>query len=131
MKLPGGAQNGRIYRRGGEKRRRSMAEINRILSGDFDEILDRIESGIMSGSVSATCEGSNDWDEDGARCSVRVFERFSFIGGNRLSMTVVLFQARGGPVRLTAVTAGGSQALFFKINTFGEEAFMGALEELL
>ena len=36
-------------------------------------------------------------------------------------------------LRLTAVTAGGSQALLFKINTWGEESFLkkfvNAIEE--
>ena len=35
------------------------------------------------------------------------------------------------PVQLSAITAGGSQAVFFKINTLGEEAFLDKLIELL
>ena len=32
---------------------------------------------------------------------------------------------------LSAITSGGSQAIFFKINTVGEENFLRALEEIL
>ena len=32
---------------------------------------------------------------------------------------------------LCAITSGGSQALFFKMNTFGEEAFLDTLREIL
>ena len=46
-------------------------------------------------------------------------------------MSVTLFQNGDGPVHLSAVTAGGSQAMFFKINTWGEESFLEKLEELL
>ena len=35
-----------------------------------------------------------------------------------------------GPIHLSAITSGGSQALFFKVNTFGEEAFLDKLREL-
>ena len=35
------------------------------------------------------------------------------------------------PVRLSAIASGGSQAVFFKVNTFGEEAFLDKLRELL
>ena len=35
------------------------------------------------------------------------------------------------PVQLSAITARGSQAVFFKINTWGEEAFLDKLIELL
>lgn len=63
--------------------------------------------------------------------SVRVFERFSYTGGNRVSLNVTLFQNGEEPVHLSAITAGGSQAVFFKLNTFGEEAFLDKLIELL
>ena len=62
---------------------------------------------------------------------MQVFERYSFLGNNRVSMTVTLFQAEGGPIHLSAITAGGSQAIFIKINTFGEEAFLNKLREVL
>ena len=37
----------------------------------------------------------------------------------------------GGKLHLTAITAGGSQAMFFKINTWGEEAFLDTLARVL
>lgn len=108
-----------------------MAKLERQLWGDFDRTLSVIQQGILEGSMSATLEGASDFLDANARCSVRVFERYSYMGGNRLSMTVTLFQSAGGPVQLSAITAGGSQAMFFKINTFGEEAFLDRLRELL
>ena len=108
-----------------------MAQITETLNGSFTQILNKIETGIINGSVSASLEASEDFRDGDAKCSVRVFERYSYIGGNRLSMSVTLFQNGNGPVRLCAVTSGGSQAVFFKINTFGEEAFLDKLRELL
>lgn len=108
-----------------------MAKLERTLTGNFDQILARIHSGVMGGSLSATLEDSSDFRDGNARCSVRVFERYSYAGGNRVSMNVTLFQAGDGPVRLTAITAGGSQALFFKINTWGEESFLDTLRDIL
>ena len=35
------------------------------------------------------------------------------------------------PVRLSAITAGGSQAVFFKVNTLGEESFLNDVKDLL
>lgn len=107
-----------------------MAKLERALAGDFDEILRTIEDGILSGSISASLEDSSDFEEEGARCSVRVFERYSYAGSNRVSLSVTLFQS-GGDVHLSAITAGGSQAVFWKVNTWGEEAFLDKLRELL
>lgn len=108
-----------------------MAKLETTLRWSFHQALDIIERGILEGSVSATLEDRSDFSSPNARCAVRVFERYSWSGGNRLSMTVTLFQADGGPVQLSAITAGGSQALFWKVNTFGEEAFLDKLREVL
>ena len=35
------------------------------------------------------------------------------------------------PIRLSAITAGGSQAVFFKVNTLGEESFLDDVKDLL
>lgn len=74
-----------------------MAKLEKTLHEDFDALLARIEQGILEGSVSASLEASSDFSEAGARCSVRVFERFSYAGGNRLSMSVTLFQSETAP----------------------------------
>lgn len=107
-----------------------MAKWEKQLNGDFDSILQRIEQGILRGSISASLEASSDFRQGTARCSVRVFERFSYIGGNRLSMSVTLFQ-NDGPICMSAVTAGGSQGVFLKVNTWGEDAFLEKLKELI
>lgn len=108
-----------------------MAKIERVINKDFDQLLSTIEDGIINGSMSASLEDSSDFRSGDARCSVRVFERFSYTGGNRVSLNVTLFQNDEEPVHLSAITAGGSQAVFFKLNTFGEEAFLDKLIELL
>lgn len=108
-----------------------MAKMERMLTGDFDLILSNIEHGIMKGSVSASLEDGSDFISDGCRCSVRVFERYSALGSNRVSLSVTLFQGKDGTIHLSAITSGGSQAVFFKINTFGEQAFLDKLAEVL
>lgn len=107
-----------------------MAKWEKQLNGDFDSILQHIEQGILRGSISASLEASSDFRQGTARCSVRVFERFSYMGGNRLSMSVTLFQ-NDGPICMSAVTAGGSQGVFLKVNTWGEDAFLEKLKELI
>lgn len=109
-----------------------MAKLERSINKNFDQLLLNIESGILNSSMSASLEESSDFRSGSARCSVRVFERYSYTGGNRVSMSVTLFQnGEDDPVQLSAITAGGSQAVFFKINTWGEEAFLDKLSEVL
>ena len=108
-----------------------MAKLEEIRYEDFDRLLQRLERGILEGSLSASLEDASDFRSGSARCSVRVFERYSYIGNNRVSLTLTLFQNGDEPVRLSAITAGGSQAIFFKINTWGEESFLDKLREIL
>ena len=108
-----------------------MAKLEKTIYGNFDDILKKIENGILNGSVSASLEDTSDFYDGDARCSVRVFERFSHAGGNRVSLNVTLFQNGNGDIKLSAITSGGSQAMFFKINTWGEEAFLDKLREIL
>ena len=49
---------------------------------------------------------------------------------NRLSMTLTLF-GDGDELRLSAITSGGSNAMFFKMNTIGEDAFLDTIANLL
>ena len=107
-----------------------MAKLEKTLTGDFNSILHKIEDGIINGSISASLEDSSDFYIGDLRCSVRVFERYSYTGGNRVSLNVTLFGDRD-TIHLSAIASGGSQAVFFKVNTFGEEAFLDKLREIL
>lgn len=108
-----------------------MAKLEKTLSGNFNGWLERIEKGILDGSVSASLEETSDFRQGDARCAVRVFERYSFVGSNRVSLSVTLFQNGSGPICLSAITTGGSQGVFFKFNTWGEETFLEKLRELM
>ena len=107
-----------------------MAKLEKTLTVDFNSILHKIENGIINGSISASLEDSSDFYIGDTRCSVRVFERYSYTGENRVSLNVTLFGNRD-TIHLSAIASGGSQALFFKLNTFGEEAFLDKLREIL
>ena len=108
-----------------------MAKFETTINQDFNQLLFKIEDGILNGSISASLEEKSNFTSNNAKCSVRVFERYSYTGGNRVSLNVTLFQSENGPVHVSAITSGGSQAMFFKINTFGEEAFLDKLKDIL
>ena len=109
-----------------------MAKLERsFCDADFDQLLQMIEKGICDTSVSSSLEESSDFRCGESRCSVRVFERYSYAGGNRVSMNVTLFQGGDGVIHLSGITSGGSQATFFKLNTWGEKSFLDKLREIL
>ena len=102
-----------------------------IRNQTVDTLLRRLEPAIPDSSGAGELEAGSDFKDGSARCSVRVFERYSVVGGNRLSLTLTLFQNGDEPIRLSAIAAGGSQAVFFKVNTLGEDAFLEDVKQLL
>ena len=107
-----------------------MAKLERTLTGDFDDILWKLDQAVLHGSMSATLEDRSDYSIGPVQVSVRMYERYSALGGNRVAMCLTL-AGEGNRLHLTAITAGGSQAMFFKMNTFGEEAFLDTLARVV
>ena len=103
-----------------------MAKYEKHLTGNFDELLELVTDGVLNGSMSASYENGSDWTNGTVRCAVRVFERYSYMGGNRVSMNVTLV-GNDRDLFFSAITSGGSQAVFFKLNTLGEESFLEKL----
>ena len=107
-----------------------MAKLERTITGDFDTLLDYLHDGILKGSASASWEDGSDCDGLNFRCAVRVYERYSLLGGNRVSLNLTLVGAEN-QIFVSAITSGGSQAMFVKMNTMGEESFLGEVAGLL
>lgn len=107
-----------------------MAKIERNLRGNFDEVLFAIENRIMGGSISASNEAGSDYQMGEVRCAVRVYERYSMIGSSRVSLNITLIGV-AQDLFLSAISSGGSQAVFFKINTFGEDAFLSSIIDIV
>jgi hypothetical protein len=100
-----------------------MAQYQHQLTADVDSFVAYLDRTIPQGSITAKFEAGSDSRIGDARMVVRVYERYSAVGGNRVSLCISIL-AVGQQLALSAVTAGGSEAMFFKINRFGEDAFL-------
>ena len=107
-----------------------MAKLERAFSLDFDTVLAQLERGVLDASMSATLEDTSHFTMGTTRVAVRMYERYSTFGGNRVAMCLTL-AGEGDRLHLTAITAGGSQAMFFKINTWGEESCVDTLANVV
>ena len=103
-----------------------MAKLEGFLRGELAEILSTIDQGLLEGSTSASYEDGSDFSLGDVACVVRVYERYSLVGGNRVSLNITLF-GRADCWQFSAVTSGGSRAVFFKMDTIGEETFQQEL----
>ena len=102
----------------------------RSLVGSADALAAHLDEAISTGSVSASIESGDERSIGDARMIVRTYERYSMTGGNRLTLSVSIL-AVGDRMEVALTTSGGSEAMFIKINRFGEDAFMGRAMEAL
>lgn len=107
-----------------------MAKLECTLYGDFSKTLNILESEILKSSASITEEDRSDYTLNGVQCAVRVYERYSVLGGNRVSLNITLI-GNNEKLLLSAITSGGSQAVFYKLNTLGEESFLDCVKNIV
>ncbi|MEP9365346.1 DUF6054 family protein [Nocardioides sp. CN2-186] len=100
-----------------------MAHHEQRMTGDLDALILHLDREIVGGSVTAKHEVRINHQIGDARMVVSVWERYSAMGSNRLSLNVSVL-AVGEDLSVSVVTAGGSEAMFWKLNTFGEDAFL-------
>lgn len=104
-----------------------MAKYEKRLKGDFNSLLNWVHRDITNGSISVSYEDGSDVSIGEVKTAVRVYERYSAIGSNRVSMNITIV-GNGDDLFISAITSGGSQAVFFKINTIGEGTFLTQCE---
>jgi hypothetical protein len=107
-----------------------MARYDCSLAGDADALVAHLDREIMQGSATATTEEQAAHSIGDARLLIRTYERYSAFGGNRVSLTFAIM-AVGQQMVVSAITAGGSSAMLFKLNTVGEENFLAKAQEAL
>ncbi|MGO3328497.1 DUF6054 family protein [Gordonia sp. (in: high G+C Gram-positive bacteria)] len=107
-----------------------MAKYERVFRGDFDTVVDIVHNAVMRASSSASYEDGSSIEPTGTnlRCAVRVYERYSAAGGNRVAMNVTIVGVESR-IFVSAITSGGSKAVLWKINTWGEDSFLNTLTE--
>lgn len=106
-----------------------MAKYEAVLKGNLNSIVADVERTVVSG-ISATQEEAAYVDFGSGKSVTRAYERYSYIGKNRVSLTINYLEVNE-KIYVTAITTGGSQAMFFKINTVGEELFLEKIVPVL
>ena len=106
-----------------------MAKYEAKLKGNLYTIIADVESSVAS-SITASKEETSTINFENGKLIVKAYERYSYFGENRLGLTISYLET-GGFIYVVAITTGGSQALFFKINTIGEVSFLDKVSRVL
>lgn len=100
-----------------------MAKYEKYGKGNFDIVVSKIHQAIMSGSATVSHEESSKRKIGNAEIVVNAYERYAYFGKNRTSLTVTVVGSEED-IFVSAIATGGSQAVFFKVNTWSEASFL-------
>lgn len=68
-----------------------MAKYTVEIRGNLEHFMDYLEGEILSSSHSASLEDTQTMQLGEVKCIVQVYERYSYFGGNRVSLNVTAF----------------------------------------
>lgn len=103
-----------------------MAKYERRFRGNFEDVLSFCEQTIEEGSATISLEEESTTMMGDAKVAVRVYERYGYLSSNRVSLNLTIV-GLADDIFLVAAASGGSQAVFFKINTWSESNFLETL----
>lgn len=107
-----------------------MAKYITRINGHFDTVVDYIKRELRYSGISASLEEEVYINKGEVKICTLAFERFSFSDGNRLSLHVTLIE-KDNDIDIIGICSGGSNGLFLKINTFGEDEFLKTFKQVL
>ena len=108
-----------------------MAKYEKTIKGNFDKILKKIETQVISGNIIARLKDKSDFIINNTKCSVRVYERSSWAGSHKVSLNITLIQSNNSDIHVSAITSGGSSLVFFKRNAYNEKLFLNKIKKIL
>lgn len=109
-----------------------MAKYEKRGQGNYKLILNTLHEEIMSKNLSSSLEEKSDLRMDHVRIQVRTYERYSILGKNRLSLSFTLVSnLNDNRVSISLSASGGSQGVFFKVNTWGEDSFLNSVKNIV
>ena len=100
-----------------------MAKYTTTVGGSLNELVTYIKYNESRLGSTITLEEEITGTADSVKYWVGTYERYAVLGENRVSLNVMLIEYSEG-VKVIATASGGSQAAFFKINTWSEDNFL-------
>lgn len=91
-----------------------MAKYVKNFHISFQRVKSFIENNFLNISSSLTKEDEEVFSVNETSCALIVYERYSFLGGNRVSLSVMIV-GNSEASKVTMITSGGSQAVFLNL----------------
>ena len=100
-----------------------MAKYIKTVPGSLEQLKKYIAHNRPGLGATISLEEEISGTADSVKYWIGTYERYAFLGENRVSLNIVLLEISEG-VRVIATSSGGSQAVLMKINHWSEDNFL-------
>jgi len=107
-----------------------MAKRERIINGDFDDLLETIDSLLICDNVVAIGKSNADYTGNGTRCAIRTYEKRSVWRNDFAILTVTLVQDEN-QIYVSGITSDGNSEKLLDLNSNGEYIFLDSFTNAL
>lgn len=97
-----------------------MAKFEKTLSGNFNEIIDKLQNEIMNIGFSMNLVDESNYSLGNTNVAVRVYDKYFMRNGNRASLSLTV-AGQGNDIFISAIGAGGGQGVIFNFSLGAEE----------
>lgn len=96
-----------------------MAKFEKHVHGDFQKIVRQLHQDIIQSGVSVNLVDKSDYENEGIKIAVRVYDKYFMRNGNRASLSVTVVD-NGSEIYISAIGAGGGSGAFFNFSLGAE-----------
>jgi len=107
-----------------------MAKFEKIIKGDFDDILKQLHKMILLDGVSMNLVDQSDHEIDYTKISVRVYDKYFMRNSSRASLSLTLV-GREDKVFISAIGAGGGKGTLFNFSLGAESEMVLAVSNCI
>ncbi len=107
-----------------------MAKYEKLITGDFYQVLAFLEDSIGRKGISIQLVDKSDFSAGDTKVAVRVFDKYYMRNGNRSSLSVTLV-GHGSDIFVSAIGSGGGQGVFINFSLGAESDMVSLVEEIV
>ncbi len=103
-----------------------MAKYEKVLTGDFDEVMGKIHKNVMNSGLSMNLVDQSDYQINRSKIAVRVYDKYFMRNSSRASLSVTVV-SEDDNIFVSAIGAGGGQGVFFNFSLGAESELLDAV----
>lgn len=100
-----------------------MAKTERVVWGNFDEVLNGLDEAIINSGVSMQLVDYSYKEVNGSKVALRVYDKYFYRSSNRASLSLSVISS-GDQIHVSAIGAGGGQGVFFRFSWGAESSIL-------